>query len=213
MFTLSDLPYSYNALEPYIDEETMKIHHDKHHAAYVKNLNDALFGKDDFLQMEVDNLLRQISEVPEDIRLKVKNNAGGHANHSLFWQTLRPNPKGIENKPMGELAKAIDRNFGSFEKFKEKMTQTAIGHFGSGWAWVFVPPAEIDKGERTLLFGSMPNQDSPLLIPGTTPILGIDVWEHAYYLKYQNRRNEYLEAFWYVVNWEEVGRRFDVISR
>ncbi|KKS86150.1 MAG: Superoxide dismutase [Candidatus Gottesmanbacteria bacterium GW2011_GWA1_43_11] len=197
MFTLSNLPYAYNALEPYIDEATMKLHHDKHHAAYVKNLNDALVGHDKFLQMSVEMLLQKLSAVPESVRTKVRNNAGGHANHGLFWQLLAPKKDGV---PRGEIAKAITETFGDFKSFQEKFTAAALGRFGSGWAWLVS-----ENGK--LVITDTANQDTPL-IDNKIPVLGLDVWEHAYYLKYQNRRVDYIAAWWYIVNWEEVDRRF-----
>lgn len=196
MFTLPELPYAYNALEPYLDEDTMRIHHDKHHAGYVKNLNDALTGHDDLLSVPVEKLIADLSHIPEDIRTKVKNNAGGHANHTMFWQNMGPNSGG---KPTGTVAAAIATTFGSFEKFQEKFSAVALSHFGSGWAWLLV-----DKG--TLAIADTLNQDSPLT-KGVTPILTLDVWEHAYYLKYQNMRVEYIKAWWNVVNWADVEKR------
>lgn len=197
MFTLPDLPYAYNALEPYIDERTMQIHHDKHHAAYVKNLNDALAGQDALLAMPIDQLIADLSKVPEAVRTKARNNGGGHANHALFWQIMAPKAGG---KPGGNLAAAIDASFGSFEQFVEKFSNAAMGRFGSGWAWL------INDG-GTLSIMDTPNQDSPVM-EGKTPILGLDVWEHAYYLKYQNMRADYIKAWWNVVNWSEVEKRF-----
>ncbi len=199
MFTLPDLPYAYNALEPYIDEATMHIHHDKHHATYVKNLNDALAGSFDGISVE--ELLTKLNDVPEVIRTKVKNNAGGHANHSLYWQIMAPKAGG---KPTGNLAAAIDATFGSFEKFQELFSAAALNHFGSGWAWLV-------SENRKLTIIDTSNQDSPLT-DGKTPILTIDVWEHAYYLKYQNMRVEYIKAWWNVVNWAEVSKRFQALA-
>lgn len=196
MFTLPELPFSYKALEPYIDEETMHVHHDKHHAGYVKNLNDALVGHDDLLSLSVETLIADLSQIPEDIRTKVKNNAGGHANHTMFWQNMGPNAGG---KPTGTVAAAITTTFGSFEKFQEKFSTVALSHFGSGWAWLLA-----DKG--ALAITDTLNQDSPLT-KGVTPILTLDVWEHAYYLKYQNMRVEYIKAWWNVVNWADVEKR------
>lgn len=197
MFTLPDLSYPYNALEPYIDEKTMKIHHDLHHGTYVKNVNDTLAGNEELLTMDVEDLLKNLTKVPETIRTKVRNNAGGHANHSLFWTIMAPNAGG---EPSGELSKMIKSTFGDFTSFKEKFSMAAMGRFGSGWVWLVV-----DHGKLTIM--DTPNQDSPLM-EGKTPILGLDVWEHAYYLKYQNRRVEYIGAWWNVVNWKEVERRF-----
>ncbi len=197
MFTLPDLPYAYNALEPYIDERTMQIHHDKHHAAYVKNLNDALVGQDALLSMPVEELIRDLTKIPESIRMKVKNNAGGHANHSMFWQVMAPKAGG---KLSGNLAHAIDAAFGSFDGFQEKFSALGLGHFGSGWAWLTT------EGGKLAIIDTM-NQDSPVSL-GKTPILALDVWEHAYYLKYQNMRADYIKAWWNVVNWAEVEKRF-----
>ncbi len=197
MFSLPDLPYAYNALEPYIDERTMQIHHDKHHAAYVKNLNDALIGHDDWLSMSIEELLKNLSKVPENVRTKVRNNGGGHANHSLFWQIMAPK---AGRQPGGALGKAIDDAFGSFAQFQEKFAAAGIGRFGSGWAWL-----SLENGKLSIEDSA--NQDSPLM-QGRTPILGLDVWEHAYYLKYQNVRADYIKNWWNVVNWDEVARRF-----
>lgn len=195
MFTLPELPYAYNALEPYIDERTMQIHHDKHHAAYVKNVNDALAGLPQFDAMSVEELLTKLNDVPEAVRTKVKNNAGGHANHSMFWQGMSP----TKSAPTGKLLTALTSTFGSFEKFQEQFSALALNHFGSGWAWLVV-----DHGKLAMM--DTPNQDSPVGV-GKTPILGLDVWEHAYYLLYQNMRVEYIKAWWNVVNWTDVERR------
>lgn len=197
MFTLPDLPYHYNALEPYIDERTMQIHHDKHHAAYVKNLNDALVGNEKLLSMKIEDLLQNLSAVEEGVRMKVRNNAGGHANHSLFWEIMGPKTGG---EPGGKLADALKMTFGSFSTFAEKFTASAMGRFGSGWVWLTV-----SKGKLAIV--DTPNQDTPI-IEGVTPVLGLDVWEHAYYLKYQNMRSDYIKAWWNVVNWKEVEKRF-----
>lgn len=202
MFTLPELPYPYNALEPYIDEETMHLHHDKHHASYVKNLNDALSGHEEFLNMDTLDLLKNLDLVPEDIRTKVRNNGGGHANHSLFWTIMKP---GGGKEPSGELAKAIADTFTSFENFKEEVTKKALGIFGSGWGWLV-----LDNGKLEII--TTPNQDSPLM-QNKTPLLGIDVWEHSYYLKYKNCRDEYISAWWNVTNWAEVERRFEEASK
>jgi len=193
-YTLPDLPYDKGALEPNIDAMTMEIHHDKHHQTYVNNLNAALEGLEQFAGVDIETLLRQIDNVPEDKRQAVINNGGGHANHTLFWQTIGPGGGG---EPGGELGQAIAKSFGSFDKFKEEFANAAKTRFGSGWAWLAV------DGDHKLRVFSLPNQDSPLL-QGLTPILGIDVWEHAYYLKYQNRRPDYIEAFWNVVAWPKV---------
>jgi len=197
MFTLPDLPYAYNALEPYIDERTMQIHHDKHHAAYVKNLNDALAGHDDWLAMSVDDILVNLAKVPQEIQMKVRNNAGGHANHSLFWTGMAPKSGG---KPVGTIATAIDSIFGGFDKFLEQFSATALNRFGSGWAWLVVEGTSLSIIDTA-------NQDSPVTL-GKTPLLALDVWEHAYYLKYQNMRADYIKAWWNVVNWTEVEKRF-----
>jgi Fe-Mn family superoxide dismutase len=191
------LPYSFDALEPHIDARTMEIHHDKHHAAYVTNLNKALEGHADLQKKSVEDLLRDIKNVPEDIRAAVQNNGGGHANHTLFWTIMSADGGG---EPDGELADAIVDAFKSFSAFKEQLSDAAVKRFGSGWSWLSV-------GKDGLKVHSTPNQDSPLM-EGRTPILGVDVWEHAYYLKYQNRRPDYVGAWWNVVNWEEVGRRY-----
>ncbi|MEW5927852.1 MAG: superoxide dismutase [Gemmatimonadota bacterium] len=198
-FTLPDLPYDYAALEPHVDEQTMRIHHDKHHAAYVTNLNAALEKHPEFdAGSDIDALMRRINEVPEDIRTAVRNNGGGHANHSLFWQVMGPGGGG---EPTGALAEAISSAFGDFQSFKTKFNDAGKTRFGSGWAWLVA-------GNGGLQVTSTPNQDTPLM-EGQTPILGCDVWEHAYYLKYQNRRPDYLEAWWNTVNWQEVSRRFE----
>ncbi|HEY8346113.1 MAG TPA: superoxide dismutase [Symbiobacteriaceae bacterium] len=197
-FQLPPLPYGYDALEPYIDARTMEIHHSKHHNTYVTNLNAALEGYPDLQNKTIEEILRNIQSVPEAIRTAVRNNGGGHANHSLFWEILTP---GGSKEPTGELAAAINSTFGSFEAFKEQFTKTAAGHFGSGWGWLVVTK------EGKLAVYSTANQDSPLM-QGDTPILGIDVWEHAYYLKYQNRRPEYISAFYNVINWDKVAEKY-----
>jgi Fe-Mn family superoxide dismutase len=191
------LPYDYAALEPHIDEQTMRIHHDKHHAAYVNNLNTALEKHPQLQQKSVEDLLRNINTVPEDIRTAVRNNGGGHANHTMFWEIMG---KGKGGAPSGVLADAIKSTFGSFDDFKKQLTDAGVKRFGSGWAWL------IDAGGK-LVIESTANQDSPLM-EGKKPILGVDVWEHAYYLKYQNRRPDYLAAWWNVVNWDAVSNRF-----
>ena len=196
--TLPSLPYAYNALEPYIDAQTMEIHHTKHHQAYVNNLNAALEKHPDLQGVDLESLLRNIQSVPEDIRTAVRNNGGGHANHSLFWTIMGPNAGGA---PTGELAAAINAAFGSFDAFKEQFSTAAKTRFGSGWAWLVV------DGFGKLAVYSTANQDSPYM-NGHTPILGLDVWEHAYYLKYQNRRPEYVENWWNVVNWDAVAERY-----
>ncbi len=204
MFTLPDLPYAYNALEPYIDETTMHIHHDKHHATYVKNLNDVLLGQNELLALPVEKLIADLSRVPEAIRTKVKNNGGGHANHSFFWTIMAPPLASSGVGPVGDIATAINTTFGGFEKFQEQFSSIALNHFGSGWAWLVA-----DKGQ--LIITDTSNQDSPVN-DGKTPILTIDVWEHAYYLKYQNMRVEYIKAWWNVVNWTEVTKRFQALA-
>ncbi|WP_079509765.1 superoxide dismutase [Mesobacillus jeotgali] len=196
-FELPQLPYAYDALEPHIDKETMNIHHTKHHNTYVTNLNNALEGNEELLSKSVEEVVSNLDAVPEAARTAVRNNGGGHANHSLFWQILSPNGGG---EPTGELADAINSKFGGFEGFKEEFSKAATTRFGSGWAWLVVNNGELEVT-------STPNQDSPLM-EGKTPILGLDVWEHAYYLNYQNRRPEYIGAFWNVVNWEEVSKRY-----
>ncbi|MGM7702004.1 superoxide dismutase [Pseudalkalibacillus sp. Hm43] len=195
---LPALPYEFNALEPHIDEETMKIHHGKHHNAYVTKLNGALEGHADLQDKSIEALMSNLDAVPENIRTAVRNNGGGHANHTLFWQVLSPNGGGA---PTGELADAINSKFGSYDKFQEEFANAAAGRFGSGWAWLVV-----NNGELEVM--STPNQDTPLM-EGKTPILGLDVWEHAYYLNYQNRRPDYISAFWNVVNWDEVTKRYN----
>ena len=194
---LPPLPYDYNALEPHIDEQTMKIHHDKHHAAYVTNLNAALDKHPELHQKSIDDLLKGINSVPEDIRTAVRNNGGGHANHTMFWEIMG---KGKGGAPTGAIADAIKSSFGSFDAFKEQVNKAGVGRFGSGWAWV------IDAGGK-LAIESTPNQDSPVM-EGKKVIMGVDVWEHAYYLKYQNRRPDYIEAWWNTVNWAQVADNF-----
>jgi Fe-Mn family superoxide dismutase len=196
-FTLPDLPYGFDALEPHIDARTMEIHHDRHHAGYVSKLNGALEGHPDLQSKSLEDLLGNLDGLPADIRTAVRNNGGGHANHSLFWTVMSPDGGG---EPGGDLGDAIASAFGSFDDFKSKLSGAAGGQFGSGWGWLVA-----DGG--TLSVTSTPNQDTPLM-EGKTPILGVDVWEHAYYLKYQNKRPDYLEAWWNVVNWDEVARRF-----
>ena len=195
-YTLPSLPYAYDALEPHIDARTMEIHHTKHHQAYINKVNDAIAGTE-WESKTVEELVASLDQVPESIRTAVRNHGGGHANHSLFWTIMKPGGGGT---PSGELASAIDAAFGSFDDFRKQFSTAAATRFGSGWAWLTV-----DGGK--LLVESTANQDSPLSA-GRTPILGIDVWEHAYYLKYQNRRPEYIDAFWNVINWDEVARRF-----
>jgi Fe-Mn family superoxide dismutase len=194
--SLPPLPYAPDALEPHIDKQTMEIHHGKHHAAYVNNLNAALEKHPNLQSKSVEDLIRGIGSVPEDIRTAVRNNGGGHANHSMFWQIMAPNAGGA---PTGAIADAINSSFGSVDAMKEQFGKAAVGRFGSGWAWV------IDAGGK-LTIESTPNQDSPLM-DGKKPVFGLDVWEHAYYLKYQNRRPDYISAWWNVVNWTEINRR------
>jgi Fe-Mn family superoxide dismutase len=203
-YELPPLPYPKDALEPHIDALTMEIHHDKHHAAYVTNVNKAIAGKAELENKTVEQLIGNLDAVPTDIRGAVRNNGGGHANHTFFWKLLGPKAGGA---PSGAVADAIKSTFGSFEGFKEKLEAAGVGRFGSGWAWLVVNGGKLE-------IGSTANQDSPLMGKGVSglegkPILGVDVWEHAYYLKYQNRRADYLKAFWNVVNWSEVARNFD----
>lgn len=197
MFSVPGLPYGYADLEPTIDEATMHLHHDKHHQAYVDKLNAAVEKYPELAAKDVETLLREFDQVPEDIKTAVRNHGGGHANHSLFWTIL--SPEGGE-APEGELAEALTTAFGSFDEFKKQFEALATGQFGSGWGWLVV-----ENGELKML--ATPNQDSPLM-NGQTPIFGVDVWEHAYYLKYQNKRPDYLAAIWQVVNWQEVARRY-----
>ncbi len=197
-YELPPLPYPYDALEPYIDARTMEIHHTGHHGAYVRNLNAALEKHPELPAMPIEELLRRINEVPEDIRTAVRNNGGGHANHTIFWQIMGPNAGG---EPKGELADAIAQTFGSFQQFKEQFSAAAAGVFGSGWAWLVLDQA----GKLQII--TRPNQDSPYM-DNLYPVMGIDVWEHAYYLKYQNRRPEYIANWWNVVNWDAVAQRY-----
>ncbi|MBV9790615.1 MAG: superoxide dismutase [Chloroflexi bacterium] len=200
---LPPLPYDYAALEPHIDAQTMQIHHDKHHAAYVNNLNAALEKYPELNSKSPEDLVRDLNSVPEDIRTAVRNNGGGHVNHTMFWQSMGPNGGG---EPTGALAQAISDSFGSFEDFKKQFNDAGTKRFGSGWVWL------VRGGDGKLTITSTANQDNPIS-EGQTPILGNDVWEHAYYLKYQNRRPDYLAAWWNVVNWEEVSRRFEDAGR
>jgi superoxide dismutase, Fe-Mn family len=194
-FSVPDLPYAYDALEPHIDEATMRLHHDKHHQAYVDKANAALEGTE-WADRDVEDVLQNLSSLPGDKQTAVRNNAGGHYNHTLFWQMLSPDGGG---EPQGELGSAITDTFGSFDSFKEELKTAGVNRFGSGWAWLV-------KDASGLAVISTPNQDSPIS-DGSTPLLGCDVWEHAYYLKYQNRRPEYIDAFWNVVNWDYVAQR------
>jgi Fe-Mn family superoxide dismutase len=197
MYELPKLPYAFDALEPHIDARTMEIHHDKHHQAYIDNLNKALASAPELAAKSVDDLLRDFAKVPDAIKTAVRNHGGGHANHSLFWQIMGPGGGG---EATGELGKAIGAAFGSFAAFQEKLTAAAMGQFGSGWGWLVVADGKLEVINR-------PNQDSPLM-EGKTPILGVDVWEHAYYLKYQNRRADYLKAWWNAVSWKAVAERW-----
>jgi superoxide dismutase, Fe-Mn family len=197
-FTVPPLPYPYDALEPTIDTQTMQIHHDKHHAAYVTNLNNALKDQPNLQSKSIEDLLKGINDVPEAIRTAVRNNGGGHANHTLFWEIMKP---GGSKQPTGALGEAINSTFGSFDNLKAQVNDAGAKRFGSGWAWL------VSDASGKLQVISTANQDSPIM-EGQTPLLGVDVWEHAYYLKYQNRRPDYLSAWWNVVNWDEVGKRY-----
>jgi superoxide dismutase, Fe-Mn family len=199
-YSVPDLPYDYDALEPHIDEATMRVHHDKHHQAYVDKANAALEGTD-WEGKDVEEVIANLDSVPEDIRGPVRNNAGGHVNHAFFWQIMSPDGGG---EPSGELADAINEKFGSFDEFKQQFKDAGIARFGSGWAWLVFADGGVE-------ITSTPNQDSPLT-EGKTPLLGVDVWEHAYYLKYQNKRPDYLDAFWNVVNWDEVASRYSAVK-
>jgi Fe-Mn family superoxide dismutase len=200
---LPPLPYPNNALEPHIDETTMMIHHDRHHNTYVTNLNAALDKHSELHDKSLNDLISNLNNVPEDIRTAVRNNGGGHANHSFFWETIGPNGGGT---PTGALAAAIDSELGGFDKFKEAFAAAGATRFGSGWAWL------VAGKDGKLKVYSLPNQDSPIM-EGDTPLLGLDVWEHAYYLKYQNKRPDYIAAFWNVVNWSEVGKRYEAAKK
>lgn len=202
-FELPPLPYAEDALEPHIDARTMSIHHDKHHAAYTNNLNGALEGHDDLAGKSIEELLGNLDAVPESIRTTVRNNGGGYANHNLFWEIMSPNGGG---EPSGALASAIDKAFGGFAAFKEQFSKAASTRFGSGWAWLYV-----DKNGE-LAVGSTPNQDTPLM-ERNTPILGLDVWEHAYYLNYQNRRPDYISAWWNTINWDAVAAKYSAAKK
>jgi superoxide dismutase, Fe-Mn family len=196
-FEVPDLPYAYDALEPHIDEATMKLHHDKHHQAYVDKTNGALEGTD-WEDRPIEEVLQNLDSLPDDKKGVVRNNGGGHANHAFFWQIMSPDGGG---EPSGPLAAAINEKFGSFDEFKEKLKAAGVGQFGSGWAWLVKDGDGVD-------ITSTPNQDTPVM-EGKTPIIGVDVWEHAYYLKYQNKRPDYIDAFWNVVNWDEAQKRYD----
>lgn len=197
-YSLPKLPYAYDALEPHIDELTMHLHHEKHHNTYVTNLNAAIEKHPELGEKDIDTLVAELDAVPEDIRTSVRNNGGGHANHTFFWEIMAPNAGG---EPTGEIKEAIDKTFGSFDQFKTDFAAAATGRFGSGWAWLVV-----NDGKLEIM--STPNQDSPLT-EGKTPVLGLDVWEHAYYKKYSNVRPDYIKAFWNVVNWDEVNKRYN----
>jgi superoxide dismutase, Fe-Mn family len=214
-FTLPDLPYPYDALEPYIDEQTMHVHHTKHHQTYVDKLNATLEGHDDLLARPVEQLLRNLDDVPEQLRMAVRNHGGGHYNHSLFWKILSPDGGG---SPVGQLMSAIERSFGGFPAFQQQFNEAAMSLFGSGWTWV-----TISGGVRrlptakNLMIVNRQNQESPIMggsveegiVAGNTPVLGLDLWEHAYYLKYQNRRAEYIEAFWNLIDWDAATRIYE----
>jgi Fe-Mn family superoxide dismutase len=203
MFELPELGYSFDALEPYIDAKTMEIHHDKHHGTYVTKLNDALKGHSDLAAMDIVELITSLDKVSEDIRTTVRNNGGGHANHSFFWTIMSPDGGG---EPKGELASALDKTFGGFEGFKGKFKDAAAGRFGSGWVWLCYY-------ENKLHICSTPNQDSPVMEDKNhAPVLGLDVWEHAYYLKYQNKRPDYVDAWWNVVDWAQANKYFGMLS-
>lgn len=196
MFTLPELPYEYNALEPYVDEQTMRVHHTKHHQTYIDKLNATLENHPDLQTKTIEDLVKNIDRLPKEIQMSVRNNGGGHLNHSIFWKLMAP---GQHGKPSGKVAQSIDSVFGSFSNFQAKFTEAAVNRFGSGWVWL------VDNGGK-LEITSTPNQDSPIST-GLEPALALDVWEHAYYLKYQNRRPEYIDAWWNVVNWQEVEKR------
>jgi Fe-Mn family superoxide dismutase len=205
-YTLPELPYAYDALEPHIDAETMKVHHTKHHQTYIDKLNAAMEGEESLSDKTVEELLEEYANLPERIQKAVRNHGGGHANHSLFWKILTPNQE--DSEPRGPLGSTIEDQFGSFSQLKDIFKQTAVAHFGSGWCWIVIAAGERKtKDQKKLLVLSLPNQDSPLM-GGHTPILGLDLWEHAYYLQYQNKRPDYVEAFWNVVNWKEVENNY-----
>jgi Fe-Mn family superoxide dismutase len=201
-FELPPLPYAFNALEPHIDATTMEIHHDRHHKAYVDNLNAALEKHPELPEHSPEDLIKNLNALPEDIRTAVRNNGGGHVNHTMFWSQMKAGGGG---EPQGALAEAINKAFGSYAQFKEAFSKAGVGRFGSGWAWL------VAAADGTVSITSTPNQDNPLM-EGHNPILGLDVWEHAYYLKYQNKRAAYIEAFWNVVNWDDVAARYHKVS-
>lgn len=200
-FELPKLPYAYNALEPHIDEQTMKIHHTKHHQAYIDKLNAALSGKSEFEGKSIEEIIKNLDSVQEEIRTAVRNHGGGHLNHSMFWEIMGPNAGG---EPDGELMESIESTFGSFDEFKKKFSEAAATRFGSGWAWLVISNGALE-------ITSTPNQDSPLT-DGKTPILGLDVWEHAYYLNYQNKRPDYINAFFNVINWKQVTKNYETAT-
>ncbi|OBY78068.1 superoxide dismutase [Paenibacillus sp. KS1] len=202
VFTLPELPYAYDELEPHLDARTMEIHHGKHHATYVANLNKALEGQRQFANASVEELISNLNDVPEEIRAAVRNQGGGHYGHSLYWSIMSPTGGG---NPYGDIAKGIEKHFGSFEQMKEDLTKAAISRFGSGWGWL------VANGDKLEVM-STPNQDTPLM-ENKTPILVVDVWEHAYYLQYQNRRPDFVSSWWNVVDWEEVNRRYNEAVR
>lgn len=202
-FITPDLPYAYDALEPYIDKETMTIHHDKHHVTYTTNLNKALEKYPEWFDKSIEEILSNLNAIPEDVRLAVKNHGGGHLHHNIFWETMRPAQD--NNLPTGELMTAITNAFGSWEKFQENFNTAATTVFGSGWAWLAV-------ADKKLIIEKTSNQDS-LYSLGHTPLLGIDVWEHAYYLKYQNRRAEYIQNFWPIINWDQVATKYSLTQK
>jgi Fe-Mn family superoxide dismutase len=197
-FELPPLPYAFDALEPHIDAQTMQIHHDRHHQTYVNNLNGAIEKAPDWGNRSIEDILRNLNQVPEEIRTVVRNNGGGHANHSLFWEIMGPGGGG---EPTGAVGEAINSTFGGYDAFKEQLTKAAVGQFGSGWGWL------VKDGSGKLSIVARPNQDSPLM-DGLTPVLGVDVWEHAYYLKYQNKRPDYVAAWFNTINWDAVNKRF-----
>lgn len=201
-YQLPKLPYDYKALEPHIDALTMETHHSKHHQTYVTKLNEALEGHEDWQQLEINDLVARLNELPESIRTAVRNNGGGHLNHTLFWELMSPTPKA---EPTGKLAAAINETFGSLESFKEQFKQAALGRFGSGWAWLVM-----DQGRLAVV--STANQDNPVT-EGKEVLMGIDVWEHAYYLKYMNKRPDYVDAWWSVLDWKKVEERFEALSK
>ena len=205
MFTLPDLPYDYSSLEPFIDEETMKLHHDKHHAAYIKNVNDALEGMEELKSMDITELLKNLDKAPEKVRTKVINNAGGHYNHSFFWEIMTPPDKYVEPNWESPFAKKLMQDLGSWSGFQEYFKDEALARFGSGWVWLV-----LEDGKLGVV--STPNQDNPIMDGKNAPILGLDLWEHAYYLKYKNMRADYVEAWWNVVNWKKVEENFITIG-